>query len=282
MVVKIFCNANVYISIAKNEYPDEAVELLWLYKKSGSLKIFWIPTNFYEIIQGITNERDFQMAKTVFATMMNLTDEAMLPDYKVHVQKAVCRQLGLEEPPWDNQFLNSAKKFFEATSYNDIRGRLNKRQEYAKKEVQEKWVADNEGVAAYLSKIHGEKINTVDAELFLAVEPVLWPAIKQRFEIEAYVKDLPSSEIIPKVAALFFWFSISIGYYRKLGVDGRKPIASDLVDLEQMIYLDEMNFFIFEDSKFENILSKAYWPEMGNLCISLTDFIEMLRIKLPI
>jgi len=282
VIVKIFCNANVYISIAKGEYPKDVIETLWSYKESGSLQIFWIPTNFYEIIQGITNEKDFQIAKTVFATMMNLTDGKMFPDYKVHVQKAVCRRFELEEPPWDDRFLNSAKKLFEATSYNDIREKLKKWQDYAKKGVQEPWVADTERVAAELSKIHKENIDTVDDALFSAAEPVLWPAIKQRFEIETYVKDLPSQDVLPKVPALWFWFSISIGYYRKLGVDGRKPISSDLIDLEQMIYLDETNFFVFEDAKFESVLSKAFWPEMGNLCIGLTEFIEMLRIKLPI
>lgn len=283
-MIKIYCNANVYNGLAKGRYPKQLVDKLRIAKENGAISVYWIPTNLFELVQGINSEDDFQTQHKAISAMVSLSDNKVLEDAKMHVQKAVCRNLGHKEPLSDYFYYDTARDFCNAASLDAIRGNLIEWQEYLNDFYTKRGVPHTEELKLELSKIHkgeyvtpGGEVITGDTFLGAATEGTLWPAIKKRFNIESLVEGVPSSEIIPKVLPIGYYYSVYIGYYRKLGEDGRNPVSSDFVDIEQIVYLDTMDFFIYEDKKFEEVLNRSLLPELKLKCLSLESFIEVLQ-----
>ena len=283
-MIKIYCNANIYNGLAQGRYPKHLTDKLRIAKENGAISVFWIPTNLFELVQGINTEDNFRTQQKAISEMASLSDNKVLEDPKMHVQKAVCRYLGLKEPISDYYYHDIARNIRNAPSLDAIRINLIQWQEYLNYFYTKRWVPQTEKLKLELLKIHrgeyvtpGGEVITVDKFVGAVTEETLWPAITERFEIVSLVVGVPHSEIIPKVLPILFYYSVCIGYYRKLAEGGRKPVSSDFVDIEQVVYLDTIDFFVYEDAKFKEVLNRSLFPELNRKCLNLEDFIEVLE-----
>lgn len=273
--MKIYCDLNTLSHISGGFYPEDLVRKFKDFIKSGLVDVHCTVINFDEIIQGVRNEEDFQKAKGIVITMLDFSKNKMLEDSQLYVQKAVCRYLKINEPDSDKVFLNMALAFSQATCLDEIKVWFEPTQTYLK-QFHKRWQDNTIKLTSQLENIHINTSITVDEFLGGVTDDALWESIKGRFQIEPYVKDAKASDIIPRVLPIAFWYFLYIGYCRKLGEDKRKPLPSDYFDLEQTVYLDQMDFFIYKDSKHRKVINRSLLPELGRKCVSFEELLTKL------
>ncbi len=281
-MLKVYFDTNIYSHI---ESMKECLDLILLRTEQGKIGVHFTIVNMWEIVRGIT-EKTLQEFQQKIKLAWKITGKGhVLTDPWQHVQRNVkLNFLIIPEPP-SADFVKILREITFAKSTKQIEQIINPLKISAKEFVRN-WTKSMQKIKEKTIQTLNIKYPTLSkkerASKFLS-EPVAshlraetWANLIRRYRLPSEATLLDWLEAYNLFPSIRYKIDVWMSYLWKIYHEGKEPDVGDYFDLEQVIYLDAMDYYISNDGSFLSLLKRSGNLELQNRCISLDEFCQML------
>lgn len=108
-----------------------------------------------------------------------------------------------------------------------------------------------------------------------------WKPFCRHYSLPTELENWPSDRVLQEFHSFRYWVDYRLTYENKLFFDNKKPIPSDYLDWEQIVYLDIMDYLVTNDTALITILSESKNNELNKVSMRFIEFLECLKGTLP-
>jgi len=268
-------------------------------KLEGKITVYFTGANLLELACMIRDEGKFIECREILRFSSRLCSNNILEDNWGHMQRSVANFLEVDLPVTIDPFywVNTASLISNADNLGQVRKETSFLREYLrgfKKDWFEGACRTIDGIRELLNPeeaLGGQEeilerltdessLDEVRRQLWDETRRQLWEACKGHHKLPDYGKQIDFDTAYSKIPTVRYFIDIQIAYYQLK--EETKPEEGDYFDLEYVIYLDLMDYFVTNDNGLHNLYSCAS-REICQGCILLKDVckLELLAPRAP-
>ncbi len=287
-MLNIYLDTNVHSQLSNGLYPEELAEIKRL-KLEGKITVYFTGANLLELACMIRDEGKFIECREILRFSSRLCSNNILEDNWGHMQRSVANFLEVDLPVTIDPFywVNTASLISNADNLGQVRKETSFLREYLrgfKKDWFEGACRTIDGIRELLNPeeaIRGQEaiveqlddeslLDEVRHQLWDETRRQLWEACKGHHRVPDYANRLNYDIAYNKIPTVRYFIDLQNAYYDRMLKDRTEPQESDYFDLEYVIYLDLMDYFVTNDNGLHNLYSCAS-RDIGEGCILLKD-----------
>lgn len=299
-MLNIYLDTNVHSQLSNELYPNELVEIEKL-KSEGKVTVYFTGANLLELACMIRDEGKFFECREILRFSSRLCSNNILEDNWRHMQRSVANFLEVDLPVTIDPlyWVNTASLISNADNLGQVRRETGFLREYLRG-FKKDWfegarrtidgirelLNPEEGVGgqeAIVEQLDDESLlDEVRHQLWDETRRQLWEACKGHHRVPDYANRLNYDIAYNKIPTVRYFIDLQNAYYDRMLKDRTEPQESDYFDLEYVIYLDLMDYFVTNDNGLHNLYSCAS-REICQGCILLKDVckLELLAPRAP-
>jgi hypothetical protein len=291
-MIRFYFDTNVFSHLMDSN-NQKCLKLALERQVKSEIMISFTVINCHELLVRF-NEMTFQNAREEIRKTGKIVGGGnVLEDPWIHVQRHVNSYLGLPAPSLSIDWVTIPKMLSNSGSW----AQLEKEQwfvtsklyvENYKKQwagsmglVKQQILTDLKNVTP---NVRRKKLRSIllDGSHGSLLRSKIWDAYIKRYRLSEQAKQINVESAYEIFPAIRYAMDAYLAYLKKLFInEEQKPVGGDYFDLEQVIYLDIMDFFVSDDKPLLDTLSTSLNEDFKKRCISLEGFCEMLRGQLP-
>jgi len=197
------------------------------------------------MVQGVFLEEHYEMCREELKLASRVTNERFLDNPWDHVRRTAYAFLGVPFKEPDLSFLNLLKEII-VLPYIQMRPKIDSIRKLAQWE--ENWADSLTEIKSRLRKEFGleqtDGTDSSNAEKFRSNQGIIfriqryWPYFCQHFSLPEEFKNLSLDKAINQFHSFRYWINYRITYENKMLFENKKPMSSDYLDWEQVVYLN--------------------------------------------
>jgi hypothetical protein len=290
-MIRFYFDTNVFSHLMDFNH-QECLRLALERQMKSEIMISFTAINCHELLVRF-NEKNFQNAREEIRKAGKIVGGGnVLEDPWIHVQRHVNSYLGLSAPSLSINWITIPKMLSNSGSWTQLEKEQwfvtsklyveNYKKQWAKSMdlVKQQILTDLKNVAPI-----GRRKNLLpillDGSQDSLLRSKMWDACIKRYKLSEQARQIDVESAYNIFPAIRYAMVAYIAYVKKLFINKKRPVGADYFDLEQVIYLDIMDFFVSDDESFLNTLSTLLNEDLKKRCISLERFCEMLGCQLP-
>jgi hypothetical protein len=278
-------DTNAHSYLADSQEFEQIIRLLESQK--GTLVPHFSPINFFEYVSGI-NEENLGQRQNYLRAIRDITlGGSVLPSSKLHIRHSadLCTIKELESDV--QMLLHSINRFLSIRNFNHF-----------KLEVQEIVDGDRRGLQDIAAGFQDTADLVFEARKQIGdpreleeFDKMLGPSISddhvlnfvqhflKRFDMDLADYDGSTSRLFGAVPSLRYFIDVYMHLVRRSVLDAkgeRKARASDYSDLEQVLYLNTVDYIVTRDRSFRSLVNECGNEELAGRAISPESFVSLL------
>lgn len=291
-MLNIYLDTNVHSQLSNGLYPEKLVEINTL-KLEGKITVYFTGDNLLELICMVQSEESFIKCRDILRSSSGLCSKHTLEDNWGHMQRPVADFLGVRPPDLRFDWVRTAYFISNAKSYEEVKkdkGFLQVRNNIP--EFKQRWHTGACDTRKRIKELFNlqKRPSPEDPRVTLLSEDwvhdmtrrELWEACKVHHRLPDYADTLHYLTAYKKIPTVRYFIDLQRVYYDRMLKEDTKPKESGYFDLEYVIYLDLMDYFVTNDNGLHNLYSYAS-REICQGCILLKDVckLELLAPRAP-
>lgn len=286
-MANVFFDANIYFDLFKRKEFTPYFDVLSEVVKKNRLRIHFTSVNFDEFLICL-NQNNFEKVREDFRKASILTNSGNCVEFPWwHVGRAVAIEFGFPVPELAFEYIGLCRKISLAASYNEVSAEIEREKSHLQ-EFKQNQVASREQILVLARhRIRDSKISANElfspplSDNFLTpIREAIWRALTKalvlRFKFPEECQQITYQQAVLRIPSVALYCDAQIGYlYRQL-VEKVKTRGGDYFDMEQVVYLDIMDYWISNDKGAWANLEKFSNKEILNRILTLEQFIARL------
>jgi hypothetical protein len=299
-LLNIYLDTNVHSQLSNGLYPEELAEIKRL-KLESKITVYFTGANLLELACMIRDEGKFFECREILRFSSRLCSNNILEDNWGHMQRSVANFLEVDLPVTIDPlyWVTTASLISNADNLGQVRKETSFLREYVRG-FKKDWF---EGACRTIDRIRGllnpeaapggqevipeslideSLLDEVRRQLWDETRRQLWEACKGHHRLPDYANQIDYETAYSKIPTVRYFIDIQRTYYERMIEEGTKPEEADYFDLEYVIYLDLMDYFVTNDNGLHDLYSRAS-REICQGCILLKDVckLELLAPRAP-
>lgn len=282
----VHLDTNVYSHLFQNDFPELtkiATELV----NGGRILIIFNCANFYEILCQI-NQNNFLDVREKYRRCSKLCNGNTFEDDWGHVQSSIYYCMGDTHSPRleyrdvlkamtsapDYNKVKDAVEFLQThagdfldnwTSYTD--DRLQRYKDQLLQELNQQYKSSKDRLEAIKREFEGDKLDLLRQSV--------WKSFVSHYRLPSRLAKSSYEEFF-HIPAVRYCINVHIAYYEKMLLQKMKARRDHYFDIEQVVYLDIMDYFITNDGQLFDLLQNRHVTEIKDRVLKF-DNIGMLH-----
>lgn len=239
------------------------------------------PSTFQEQIKGV-NESCFPQMQRFFKTAYSLTHGCHVTHPELHLKKITGAVTDNELWECVRIDINTLRELVCAPNFEDWSGKFRPLQNYVKGVL--KWI--HSGAEELKSKMdvwyreaeggsYTEKTNMISKNED-TLRNVVYKALLKRYKLEDSYNLLEARGEAGKLISLDYLANVYLYYYGTI-LRSRKPRSGDHIDLEQVVYLNIIDYIMTRDKRYIELLNECGDPELKGRTITPEVFLKNVK-----
>lgn len=263
--------------------PDERRTLqlqIDSHTKEGNILVAFSPVNLMELIDGL-DEKTFEKCRAELQIASGIANKCFLEDPWDHVRRVTANIFGITTPLPNRNFIDLCFKIANSKQYEDIKYEVENLKSYVKK-FEDSWLESTVTTKDFALSLGESKLQQFRrpevADLRLLH---LWKAFCTRFPVVAETKSLSVDQALGKLPSFREWVDVHVIYQDQMIFEGRNPKKQDYLDLEQVVYLNIIDYFVTEEKWLRRLIKQTNNIGLKDRFITLNEFRTFLAGPLP-
>ena len=292
MKLKVHFDTNIYYHIHDGIIDSCQSSFVRKSLSTGKILIYDSAVNLLEIANHISE--DFNRFRGIFQTIHSFCGNRFLSNPNTFLEAEIRDYLGLKQQPYSDDYYRLRKVIIESNSLEELKQKINVQALLETSQPAFNFAHSAANLADDLSnttyQFTGIQIDCItSSEWDTYIAPALfnsqewytefWYAICEGFlvpkQLSSQISDQEAFDNLTSVQLLNeYWKTLA----RRYVTSGRKPESQDFPDFKQVIYLNEVDFYVVHDKKYVSVLNETFETSGRTVhYCSFSQFIEELK-----